>query len=465
VIQSNRIEIQFWVRLVLALAASVLSIAGCSVQRVAADSEARAQTAAAITPVPPEAWPARWSEGLHGSTLWKLSPASGSLEFDGRKQTARMLVPTISRSIVTSTGLISFSFLPSKLDYLLRDWDAWESEERIRGIHEFQYVSWRPGQPPVWELPPARSDDPDAGVFLERAVNRSGIDASFRLIMPEKVTEPAGVVLFVPPISNAVLSIPVPNELRRRGWAVLSVDTLEMVQNARVAMVVDVPWDQAPKERSRRGDRVLSPQIGGRWMGEWLRDDMADMAYAYEAALDFALRSEPSLVGRPVVVIGASLGAIFTSPIAARLGDRLSGAVLIGGGANMLGVIGNTDPSVFKAMLTIGGDVVKVNPAAVKKWHEAYLKTNTLDPAWTAPHLARIPTLIIDAKNDGIIRPEFGQLLWEKAGRPERWSIDCGHIWLFLSLKDRAGEIADWVEAAVAADPKTTTPRSASAAP
>jgi hypothetical protein len=35
------------------------------------------------------------------------------------------------------------------------------------------------------------------------------------------------------------------------------------------------------------------------------------------------------------------------------------------------------------------------------------------------------------------------------AAPPPRWAIESWRVWLILSLKDRYGEIADWVEAAV----------------
>ena len=42
-----------------------------------------------------------------------------------------------------------------------------------------------------------------------------------------------------------------------------------------------------------------------------------------------------------------------------------------------------------------------------------------------------------------------GRLLYERLGRPERWSYPLGHYGLFALLPSQSKKIADWVEAAV----------------
>ena len=78
-----------------------------------------------------------------------------------------------------------------------------------------------------------------------------------------------------------------------------------------------------------------------------------------------------------------------------------------------------------------------------------YLARSTVDPYATAPLLASRPVLVVQAERDGIVRREFGDLLWERLGRPERWMGNYGHLLLIYFLSDHAEEIADWVEAAV----------------
>lgn len=450
------------VRGLTALGAAVMGV-GCSVARTPPVHESRREVVNASGPVGSEAWPARWTAGLRDSIVISDEHAPAELELPPEMGGKKVIVgwPVARRLIATATGLIDFIVPRLGIDSEGRT--VIQSED-LSGVHTFRYANWRPDQPPVWGLPEPGSEDPNDSYVLDRAYNRASIIARFRLLMPgvgqdapagsEEAApgpEPKGLILFVPPISDAKWSVPVPRELLRRGWAVLSVDNLNVAQSARVAMTIDVPWVDAKKTRTTvvRPDATLPPEIGGRWMGEWLRDDMADIAYAYEAGLDFALRSEPVLTGKPVVVIGASLGGIFTPPLVARLGERVSAAVVIGGGANMLGIISSTDRDVFSATLSIRDSQIPVRGPAAEKWKDVYLQTNRLDPFHTAGALARIPTLIIDAGRDGIIKPEYGQALWEHAGKPERWTVDCGHIWLFITLKDRAKGIADWVEGAV----------------
>lgn len=453
-----------WVRGVVALCAAAIA-AGCSVTRTPAVDQYRAEVAAESTPVSADAWPARLTAGMRDAVLPsnRGMPWRAKVEFEGAQYKGVFSLPLSRRVIPTPTGLVEVQKLkgsptPDTASYVA-------SEDFLRGTRTFRYANWRPDTPPTWGFPSEADEERLQGYLLDRAYNRASIVARFRLLMPGEDPdrdaddpfaeggdvpgpEPKGLILFVPPISDAQWSIPVPRELLARGWAVLSVDNLNVAQSARVAMTIDVPWVDAEKHQKRivRPDGSLPPEIGGRWMGEWLRDDMADIAYAYEAGLDFALRFEPVLAGKPVVVIGASLGGIFTPPLVARLGERVSAAVVIGGGANMLGIISSTDRDVFSATLLIRDAQVPVRGPVADKWKDVYLKTNPLDPVHTAGALARIPTLIIDAGSDGIIRPEYGRLLWERAGKPERWTVDCGHIWLFVTLKDRAKEIADWVE-------------------
>lgn len=420
-------------------------LGGCGMSRLAADPAALEQARAGATPLPENAWPTRWTQGLHPFVYAEPYPvdlAAPGLP-DGR---AKFDMLNVRRAMPMGPGLIAFSVRPSSLASEPREWERWESEDAIRGTRVFTYYSWDERERPVWDLPQGRCEKPDEMVSFQRAANRASITARFRLLMPEQ-GEPKGVILFVPPISAATLSLPVPRELLTRGWAVLSVDRIEVLQSTRSAMVIDVPWVKPPK---RTGPKPKPPEppptAAGRWMGEWIRGDMADMSYAYQTGLEFAERAEPVLKGVPVVVLGTSLGAIFTPPLVARLGDRVQAAVLIGGGANMLRIMAETDPDVFNIGLLVGEGDVRLTPERGKKWSEAYLANNPLDPVHTAPSLARIPTLMIHAERDGLVPHQYGDLLWERAGKPERWTVDSGHIWLFVTLKDRATQIADWID-------------------
>src|SRR5690606_31816080 len=57
--------------------------------------------------------------------------------------------------------------------------------------------------------------------------------------------------------------------------------------------------------------------------------------YAAHAALRWLEEERPELRGTPLVLVGCSAGAVATPALALRLGDRVSAAVLVGGGANL----------------------------------------------------------------------------------------------------------------------------------
>lgn len=418
---------------------------GCATSRVPEDPEARRAAIDGAKPLPDSAWPPRWTEGLH--PFVHVETRQVDLRVSGVEGgTVTIGIPAVRRALPVGEGLITFAVKPSELHAPEPRWDEWESEEAIRGVRQFNFYAWDQAERPVWDLPSGRSDSADDLVSLQRAANRASITARFRLLMPEE-RDPRGLILFVPPISAASLSLPVPRELLERGWAVLSVDRLEVLQVTRTVMVIDVPWVKPKRSRGPKLKPADPPaSAAGRWMGEWIRGDMADMAYAFEAGLAFAERSEPVLKDRPVVVLGTSLGAIFSPPLIERLGQRVRGAVLIGGGANMLRIMAETDPEVFNIGLLYGEGDVRLNPERGKKWESSYLENNPLDPVHTAPVLARIPTLMIHAERDGLVPHRYGDLLWERAGKPERWTVNAGHIWLFLTLKDQSKRIADWIQ-------------------
>jgi hypothetical protein len=46
-----------------------------------------------------------------------------------------------------------------------------------------------------------------------------------------------------------------------------------------------------------------------------------------------------------------------------------------------------------------------------------------------------------------------GDLLWERAGRPERWIFSGGHLGLFMTFRWHVSDIAQWIDS-------KTTPQS-----
>ncbi len=171
---------------------------------------------------------------------------------------------------------------------------------------------------------------------------------------------------------------------------------------------------------------------------------LAGNAYAAQTCLEYALTQRPDLQNIPVVMIGFSAGALTTPTAAALLRDQLDAVVVIGGAANLFMV---TQKSVF----TDGGIKVrcgteKVPAATTEAISELYLKHTKLDPYYTAPMIAHLPILQVHASSDDWVPAAYGDILFERLGKPDQLTIGAGHELLFYFLPGKADFIANWVE-------------------
>jgi hypothetical protein len=181
---------------------------------------------------------------------------------------------------------------------------------------------------------------------------------------------------------------------------------------------------------------------------------LADNARAAAAALETAYRLHPSLRGMPVVVAGFSAGAISTPTVAAMI--KPDAAVIVGGAANAVGIANRSEFSRGGVRLSCNGKA----PAKelVHELETAYLSASRLDPYHTAPLLASIPVLVVDAGMDTWVPSDFGEVLHERLGRPDRLHMALGgHGMLFYFLPGRAGWIADWMDRSVRSQEGTNT--------
>lgn len=194
-----------------------------------------------------------------------------------------------------------------------------------------------------------------------------------------------------------------------------------------------------------------------REVAELLDQTQAGSAYAAEAVLDYVSKERPDLADLPVVLIGFSAGGLASPTTAARVLDRLTAAVIIGGGA---------DCFTASQLSTFSSGGLTIRPTAadptrrvrlprdrVAAMSRVYLEHSKLDPYHTAPLLANIPVLVVHADSDTWVPAECGDLLWERLGRPDRLRISAGHELLFYLLPNKAKFIADWVERHLPATP------------
>jgi hypothetical protein len=315
---------------------------------------------------------------------------------------------------------------------------------------------------------------------------------------------PRGVVVHLHSIAPNPFEPRVMDAFRRRGWAVVTLNTSTGIRPAyspeqearyrelegrRTDLVVghiqkttDVVkgWSTGPTQAvrfpppaaERREFARLTKELDrlakvvryyadtdadiesvGRTIAKETDEALASNAYAVEAVLDYLNTQRPDIAPRahniPVVVVGMSAGALAAPAAVARVRDQIDAVVLVGGGADLFRIS-------QESTLTNGGiDIYRGTrraPKAVREQiDEVYLRTSRLDPYHTAPLLAGLPVLQVHAAWDGWVPEQTGELLSQRLGHPDRLVFQGGHSLLFFFLPGQAGRILDWIEGATLA--------------
>jgi hypothetical protein len=176
--------------------------------------------------------------------------------------------------------------------------------------------------------------------------------------------------------------------------------------------------------------------------------DLFDTKYCQVITATKAIRKRmesqlPSLKQSPFVLIGISAGALNTPAVYHELQDEVDAVVLIAGGANMFDIV---QEGVFTNWKFTDSDGNKFSDNKLQTMNVAYLNTPSRDPYFLAPLLPHDKTLIVHAKWDKVVPAENGDLLYERAGMPERWSYPSGHLGLFATFGWHAPEIVHWLD-------------------
>jgi pimeloyl-ACP methyl ester carboxylesterase len=300
----------------------------------------------------------------------------------------------------------------------------------------------------AWRSEPAAMAIAHSAERFEAMKERGEFTLGFLRWMPTS-GEPKGLVVHQWGMGGQRYEQGIVDTLRRSGWAVLAYNGFawkpEEVRGTSLSTVPDADLsgsDDASRRRAAERAAVLAARNLDNIVGQY--------AVGVEAALLHVRRRFPATADKPLVLIGCSLGSLMTPAVAMRLGDQVRACVLVGSGVNMLALGGKRwQDGAYSSVRRGRSDAVAVPAAERKHMLDEYLRHSTLDPYNAAPALRRVPTLMLHARWDAIVPASGGRTLWERAGRPERWTGNFGHLWMFLTLDDMADDIVAWIEQTV----------------
>lgn len=291
----------------------------------------------------------------------------------------------------------------------LWSWTLWPEGQGMRAPRGFTFISGRQG--------------PEGVVRIERTW--------FVLSMP--AGDVRGTVLLIPGMFGTPEGMvkATTEALRSRGWAVLQM----LAHPSRFTERVTFPVSRADLAGSAQR---IADELG---------DRTAECAYAAATALEHAVRTEPRLAGRPRVALGMSGGAMVMPTVMALDPGGWSACVLIGGGCDYLRVATESSYAGHIDSISVEWEGPEPDPHERERLQSLYLERASLDSYHTAPVLAGTRVLMLHASEDRAVPAALGDLLWERAGKPERWVERTGHEVLFLGvLPGRLQAIADWLD-------------------
>lgn len=488
----------------LVVGAAMLGVAvgmsGCFCMRPAA-----AERTAAVGRAPDDAWPgrdeqvarellARTPRVIHvvtppeGATL----PAGTRVEYE------------VGEMKVASGGALRFYRDPSEADgdpvsagfrAMFGDFRPSGSYVSSTVINGVRHREWVEEQRASNQSSPVRDDRLPQGTVRSTVATEIGLESGVRFQVPEPGSPDIGqrgLIVHYTALTSNEYEKRFLDGLRAQGWTVIDFDTwvgfeaprseaamgrLPELEQRRKACTDE--WRQIAEgmgklPRGRRAEKrertkelnkqsaALSREIGaikrgwfnactpeeaevaGRAIAAASDDAFAENAYAAEAVLDYLREHRPDLPTEPVVIVGFSAGALAAPAVAARLGERVRGLVLIGGGADVMTIARTTKlPSVS---LGLRCDDQPVNDELFEAARDSYRRHSRLDPYVLAPTLAETPVLMVHAHNDVTVPAETGNVLWDRLGRPCRLDFLLDHYALFYFMPEQAPRVAKWLD-------------------
>ncbi len=170
---------------------------------------------------------------------------------------------------------------------------------------------------------------------------------------------------------------------------------------------------------------------------------LAETAYAAEGALEFFQAEHPQLRGLPVVLVGASAGALAAPAVTIRLDKPVAAVVMIGGGCDIYMISQRTNLSKTLLPIQWGPRTSYLDEARLDS---LYRERTRLDPLVLASQLVRVPVLNIFATMDDFVPTPAARELQERLGHPDSVTFTTGHIGMFLALSGDDHTVPEWID-------------------
>lgn len=419
-----------------ALAAGAILLAGCfrvesaSPWRLEASAEPSARPTHP-TQAPDSIWPGRWTVG---DAMGAIVPVEGPLSaWRGVRLGPEHYLRGGPDDRADAEAVAKVAGTDTGYQYVLEGPGSFIME-RARDGERGRMTSSAPEE--IFKFVSGRSLGVLQGVTVVK------IERTWMAYYDAQATETRGLLVLVPglfgvpePVNDQFVEL-----CRQDGWAVLRLLAPPSRFTARATFTID------------QSDLNASALPIARELG----DRAAEVAYAVEAGVGHVHELRPDLADAPHVLVGMSGGAIALSTVHARTPDRYDAAVFIAGGSNFL--LTNENSNYASWVQALQYEWGQKEPKAderreiMGKLSEQYLERSPLD----GYHLARLlrdkPVLMLHGRTDRAVPAEFGDQLWERLGKPERWVFPVGHEILFVTLNAQTARMLGWIDEHVGPD-------------
>ena len=226
-----------------------------------------------------------------------------------------------------------------------------------------------------------------------------------------------GVCVLLPGILGSYSAPTSENRLLGDGWDVVVVAP---------PLVSSVLGELRAGEGEPLQDDTRHPEsleLQGVRVGRAVDAVIARTAEAARGEISALRAADPALGGKPVLVVGESLGALIGVGVVATGRVPCDAAIFVAGGGSLLDVAAHSSLRRF-----IFGDLPIDDPA----FRRGFASASRLDPLAAAGSLHGCPVACVTAGMDLIVPVREQEALWSALGEPPRYRFDGGHLELFV---------------------------------